>query len=159
MVKNIRILLQLLILTFFFNSCGTPKVQTKDKDLLNKQLAIFLEPYVEIINDTTIVFGAIATRKYNMGNEILPSSEDFRVEVMDTNRRTLLWSSYHNREFLAGVQKVQPQKIGEKKEYKMIWNRRNSKGLLIPNDLVWVRIMIPAMPENFIESYLVKLTK
>ncbi len=145
--------------TFFLFSCGGSKIQTKDPELLNKQLAIFMEPYVEVLDDTTIVFGAIATRKYNMGNEILPSSEDFRVEVMDTNRITLLWSSYHNQDFLAGVRKVEPQIIGEKKEYKMVWNRRNNKGLIVTNKLVWVRIMIPAMPENFIESYYVKLKK
>ena len=149
----------IIIITFCLSSCSSSRFQEKDKSLLTKHLAVTIEPYTEIINDTTIIFGAKATRNYNLGNEILPSSEDFRVEVMELDKITQIWSSYKNKEFLAGNQKVEPQVIGESKDYKISWNRRNSKGVKIINDEVWVRIMIPSMPDFYIESYKVKLSK
>ncbi len=152
-------MLSIIIIFMALASCSTSKLQQKDKSLLTTHLAVTMEPFADIVNDTTIIFGAKATRNYNLGNEMLPSSEDFRVEVMEKDKITLIWSSYQNNEFLAAVQKVEPQNIGDSKTYSLTWNRRNLKGMRIPNDEVWVRIMIPSMPDFYIESYKVELPK
>lgn len=111
-------------------------------------VALDLYPRAEATSDSTLVFRCMARRVFVPRGEYLPSSEVFRVRVMN-EQGELVWSSDDDMAFLALVSLVQPQTSGRIHIYEMPWNARTANGLRLKPGTYTADFIIPSRPIEY----------
>jgi len=107
-----------------------------------------LVPSVAMQNDSTAVFSLTATRLANVINEYIPTSEEFRVEIL-SGKGNLVWSSNFGMNYLQVILQVKPEKIGETHKYSLEWNGQTNKGVPAPPGNYTANLIIPARPKHY----------
>ncbi len=153
---QMRFLILLLIIGgVLLDSCCNCGKNNQSKYLENitqpKEQAIKLEPFVQE-TDSVLIFGMNAERKHDVDDEYLPTSENFRVEIMAPNGKTF-WNSSHDKAFLQVISEVEPVQKGDTERYTMPWNGKTNAGKTLPEGEYKLRMTIPAKPNPyFVES-------
>ena len=107
-----------------------------------------LVPSVAMENDSTAVFSLTATRLAKVINEYIPTSEEFRVEVL-SGKGNLVWSSNFGMNYLQVILQVKPEKIGETHKYTLEWNGQTNKGMPATPGNYTANLIIPARPNHY----------
>lgn len=81
------------------------------------------------------------------GEEYLPSAEMYRIELF--NGPTRLWSSSGGKAFAQVIGPVDPDEIGEKIEYRAVWNGTDATGAPARSGALTVVATIPAKPNPY----------
>lgn len=149
------LILFLVIGGALLNSCCNCENKNQSKYLENitqpEEQALRLKPFVKK-TDSVTVFGLVAERKRDVEDEYLPTSENFRVEIMTPNGKTF-WNSSHDKAFLQVIGEVEPVQKGDTEEYTMPWNGQTNAGKTLPEGEYNLRMTIPAKPNPyFVES-------
>ena len=82
------------------------------------------------------------------GEEYLPSSEAFRITLF--NGPTRLWSSSEGMAFTQAIGPVEPQELGGKVEYRVLWNGTDTNGQQAKRGALTVEALIPAKPAPYV---------
>ena len=110
--------------------------------------ALFLTPFATTTSDTTIEIGALAKRIYMPAGEYLPSSENFRVIIVDS-KGTVVWRSDAGMSFLSVVGNVEPRQINKVQRYALSWNGRDLQRNVVESGDYRVDFIIPARPTSY----------
>lgn len=111
--------------------------------------SMYLIPMEIKTGATKYVLGMAAIRQKTVEDEYLPSSEDFRAEILSYKGK-LLWSSNYNMNYMTMIQKVQPTKIDSIHIYTLVWDgRKNDKKKMYTDDYT-LRLTIPAKPNPYL---------
>lgn len=114
-------------------------------EIEEEQPAIILEPFIENQTYTSATFGVNAIRNKIVENEYIPTSEIFRVDILN-KKGHIVWSSGYGQNFLQVVNPVLPIAKGEIHKYTVEWNGKSSNQIpLIPGEYT-VKMTIPAKP-------------
>lgn len=119
------------------------KIQNK-----TSEAPLELIPSVSMQSDSTAVFSITATRLTNVVNEYIPSSEEFRVEIL-TAKGNLVWSSNFGMNYLQVILPVKPEKIGDTYKYSLEWNGQTNKGVPATPGNYTANLIIPARPNQY----------
>lgn len=159
-MENMKILLQVFLALLILSACSheTQKkesgreIQFPPREDTALDRAIVPKPFIKNITDSSVVFGVEATRQADVEGEYLPSSEEFRIEIISQKGR-LEWSSNYNKNFMQVISEVKPLKAGETHAYSIEWNgERNGGGKLAPG-LYTIRAIIPARPKAYVTIF------
>ncbi|MBE2188754.1 MAG: hypothetical protein IAE98_04730 [Candidatus Kapabacteria bacterium] len=115
-----------------------------------------LLPSVKEQKSDYITFAVKVVRNRIVEGEYLPSSEDLRIQISDSNGK-LIWNSNHNMNFMMAIGDVKPIKIGDTHEYTLEWNKSDNDGKKMPSGIYNARLIIPAQPNNYSTSLAFKL--
>lgn len=107
-----------------------------------------LKPSVKEQTSDFVTFSLKATRNKTVEGEYLPSSEDLRLIIFDSNG-AMVWNSSHNMNFLMVIGEVLPIKIGATHEYIGNWNKKDNNGKFVPPGSYTAKLIIPAAPNNY----------
>ncbi|MFP4528464.1 MAG: hypothetical protein ACLFQX_07940 [Candidatus Kapaibacterium sp.] len=113
--------------------------------------SLFLQPYVRNISDTSLAIGAIALRIAPNEREYLPSSEDFRADIISLKGKRV-WSSQHGKNFLTVIGEVEPKQVGGTHEYAAIWDTETNQGVDVATGEYVCRMVVPAQPKQYIRE-------
>jgi hypothetical protein len=103
-----------------------------------------------------ITFAVKVVRNRIVEGEYLPSSEDLRIHITDSNGKTV-WNSNHNMNYMMAIGDVKPKKVGDSHEYTLQWNKKDNDGKIMPSGIYNARLIIPAQPNNYSASLAFKL--
>ncbi|TAL69787.1 MAG: hypothetical protein EPN82_03965 [Bacteroidetes bacterium] len=113
-----------------------------------EQPALTLEPFIENQTYNSAVFGVKATRNKIVENEYIPTSETFRVDILN-RKGAIVWSSGYGQNFLQVINPVLPKSKGETHKYTVEWYGNSSNQIpLIPGEYT-LRMTIPAKPNSY----------
>ncbi len=107
-----------------------------------------LLPSISEQNSNFITFSVKAVRNRTVEGEYLPSSEDIRIYVSDSNGKPV-WNSDHNMSFTMAIGDVRPKSVGDTHEYTAAWNKKDNEGKRISPGVYNARMVIPAQPNNY----------
>ncbi|MBI5324597.1 MAG: hypothetical protein HZB41_04895 [Ignavibacteriae bacterium] len=113
--------------------------------------AITLEPFIENQTFNSAVFGVIAKRNKIIENEYLPTSETFRVDILN-HKGAIVWSSGLGFNFLQVIKPVLPKSIGETYKYTVEWNGNSSNQIPLIPGVYTLRMTIPSKPQSYTAS-------
>ncbi len=113
--------------------------------------AITLEPFIENQTYTSAVFGVIAKRIKTVENEYIPTSEIFRVDILN-QKGHIVWSSGYGQNFLQVVNPVLPVSKGETHKYTIEWNGKTSNQIPLIAGEYTLKMTIPAKPMPYTTS-------
>lgn len=119
---------------------------------VREPVALDLYPSVSSSADSSVMFRVLARRVFVPHGEYLPSSEVFRIRVLD-ERGVIVWSSDTDMAFLALVSLVQPQTLGRLHIYEMPWNGRMLNGSRIKPGTYRAEFIIPSRPLEYSTSH------
>ncbi len=109
---------------------------------------IALYPTIVRSSDTSVIFRCPALRITLPPREYLPSSESFRIRILDESGQRV-WSSDEGMAFLARVSPVEPQVPGRVFTYEMPWNGRTISGTRIKPGTYTAEFVIPSRPQAY----------
>jgi hypothetical protein len=146
-LKELKYRFKLFAGNQFFNVTKTyDELQAKESE--NEMQAVVLEPFVENVTANSADFGAIAKRMKNVDNEYCPTSDTFRVDILNHNGISV-WSSSYGLESLQVLTPVLPKEKGETHKYTVHWNGMQSNVIpLFPGEYT-LKMTIPAKPEPY----------
>jgi len=126
------------------------KLATEIDKIQNKpsEQPLELIPSVAMQNDSTALFTVTATRLANVINEYIPTSEEFRVEIL-SGKGNLIWSSNFGMNYLQVILQVRPEKIGDTYKYSLEWNGQTNKGVPATPGNYTANLIIPARPNQY----------
>jgi len=110
--------------------------------------ALFLTPFVTTSSDTTLEIGALAKRIYVPPGEYLPSSENFRVIIVDA-KGVVVWRSDAGMSFLSVVGSVEPRQTNQSQRYSLSWNGHDLQQNVVESGDYKVEFIIPARPNSY----------
>lgn len=110
--------------------------------------ALLLTPFTTTTSDTTIEIGMVAKRIYVPAGEYLPSSENFRVVIIDS-KGAVVWRSDAGMSFLAVVSNVEPRQMNQVQRYALSWNGLDLQNNIVEAGDYTVEVMIPARPKSY----------
>ncbi|OGU10376.1 MAG: hypothetical protein A2X61_11330 [Ignavibacteria bacterium GWB2_35_12] len=113
--------------------------------------ALTLEPFIENQTYNSAVFGVIAKRNKTVENEYIPTSETFRVDILN-QKEHVVWSSSYGQNFLQVLNPVLPASKGETHKYTMEWNGKTSNQIPLTAGEYTLRMTIPAKPTPYTTS-------
>lgn len=108
-----------------------------------------LRGYVLTSYDSAAAFVLEAERLRSVEDEFLPTSENFRVEVIDESGKTV-WSTNYRVNFMQVIGEVEPTEPGATKVYTVWWNGKKNEGEFADPGTYTARMTIPAAPEPYI---------
>lgn len=108
---------------------------------------LIVVPYFEKYEGESGVFGLFAYRIKQI-EEYLPSSEDFRIEIISQKGKTV-FNSNKGKAFLTVIKEILPRQVGSMNEYTYPWfGKSNSGSILLKGDYsAWV--FIPGVPKSY----------
>lgn len=109
---------------------------------------IALYPTIVRSSDTLVIFRCPALRITRPAREYLPSSESFRIRILDESGQRV-WSSDEGMAFLARVSPVEPQVPGQVFTYEMPWICRTTSGSRIKPGTYTAEFIIPSRPQAY----------
>jgi len=92
---------------------------------------VTVTPHIDQQTDTSITFALLAQRHRGFGEDYHPTSERFRVEIID-ERGQLRFSSNYGMDYLQAIYPVEPRIPGEFKRYTFEWFGYDNEGNLLP---------------------------
>ncbi len=108
---------------------------------------LIVVPYFEKSEGQSGVFGMFAYR-INQIEEYLPSSEDFRIEIVSQKGKTA-FNSHKGQAFLTVIKEVNPQRVGSMYEYSYPWFGKSDGGYILLEGDYSARLFIPAVPNPY----------
>lgn len=137
------------------SAVGDVTVLTASDHLVFRQIieyseaeALFLTPFATTTSDTTIEIGTLAKRIYVPPGEYLPSSENFRVIIVDS-KGAVVWRSDAGMSFLSVVGNVEPRQTNQVQRYALTWNGRDLQQNVVEPGDYRVEFIIPARPKSY----------
>ena len=115
---------------------------------IHAPVALDLYPSVDATSDSTLMFRCLARRVFVPHGEYLPSSEVFRIRILDEHGE-IVWASDYDMAFLAIVSLVQPQTSGRLHIYEMPWNGRMLNGRRMKPGRYTAEYIIPSRPLEY----------
>ncbi|MCO5251749.1 MAG: BsuPI-related putative proteinase inhibitor [Candidatus Kapabacteria bacterium] len=107
-----------------------------------------LLPSVKEQTSDFVTFAVKAVRNRIVDGEYLPSSEDIRIYISDSNGKQV-WNSDYNMNFTMAIGDVRPKKVGDTHEYTAVWNKKDNDGKRMQPGVYNARMVIPAQPNNY----------
>jgi len=144
-----------LIILFLIVNSGCKSTQASNASNDTKE-AMTLKPSIKEQAKDYISFSLLASRNKNVEGEYLPSSEDLRIMVYNSQGMPV-WNSSHNMNFLMVIGEVLPNKVGSTHEYIGHWNKKDNNGKTVPPGSYTVRLIIPAVPSNYSADLAIKV--
>ncbi len=144
---TIFILLSFLV-SFFGCTCNCTKEFERE---LSRNEAMYLTPKVKYPDDGTVVFILEAERVKKVEDEYMPSSEDFRVEIM-SDKAKVLWSSNYNKNYMMVVGDVLPKEVGETHFYEMKFTGEKNSGNELQPGKYTAFLVIPSKPNHYVRQ-------
>lgn len=142
-MKSIVYLVLLLAISFALIHCSSSKSSGNQSGEV-----MTLLPSVKEQQTNFITFSLKATRNQIVEGEYLPSSEDLRIFIYDSNGKPV-WNSNHNMNYLMVIGDVMPNKVGQTHEYIAQWNKSDNSGKRLPPGTYTAKLIIPAQPTNY----------
>jgi hypothetical protein len=146
MSKVLTSFLLLLIIVILQTSCKS--IDKEIKVTQKNDGRMLLQAKYSHVENGDIKFALLAERLNVVNDEYLPSSEDFRVIIFNSNS-DLIYNSDHEQNFLMVIKKVEPSGIGSKKEFEMIWNKKSNFNKTVTPGKYKANLMIPALPYSY----------
>ena len=122
----------LLILTILAVSCSSNASRDSEKMEFAEPCcdsdidrAVLLKPFFNEQPDGSVIFGISAYRQALVEGEYCPSSETFRVEIINQKGKTI-WSSNNNKMHMQVISDVLPENSGETYDYQLTWNGKDN---------------------------------
>lgn len=113
----------------------------------NKNDCIFLLPYCKT-SGRTVEFGATAIRLCSEPDEYLPTSENFRAEIISPKREKA-WSSNDGINHLQVISQVEPAKFGDVKKFNYKWDGKNKASGDAIAGTYSITMTIPSQPRQY----------
>ena len=146
-IKKLKYRFMIFARNQFFNVTKTyDELQPKEQE--KEMQAIILEPFVENVTVNSADFGAMAKRTKSVDNEYCPTSETFRVEILNHNGIPV-WISGYGSAYLQVLTPVLPKETGDAHKYIVHWNGMQSNNTPLWPGEYTLRMIIPAKPEAY----------
>ena len=138
----------LILSAIVFYSCSSSCCK---KDSHQNGRALKIKPYQKTVEEGNIIFGLEAERISKNEEEYLPSSEMFRVVILDLKGKEV-WNSSKGMASLTVITSILPEKVGEKYNYEISWNGISDSGKLLSPGKYKVILTIPAKPKSYVDD-------
>ncbi|MFH1050764.1 MAG: hypothetical protein V1779_07520 [bacterium] len=110
--------------------------------------ALVIYPIIDNMDKISVDLGIFAVRK-RIIEEYIPTSEDVRVEVLNSKNKPA-YNSQTGKNYMQVINPVYPESLGDSYVYRYSWDYRNNHGQRVPSGDYTIRLIIPAKPKPYI---------